>query len=157
MLPDIVVVVDIAQRFLQKILLTAKSAGSELVELIVIGTVRAFQVSILLGMSFVILRQAAAKSGDQFAQFLNLAPWFAAAQEAWPRAVGMASALVSGLGWLPGGIGAAVTGLVADRTSLATALYLLLIPTVIGLGTSLIYTAYQLAFARQIKAAQGKE
>ena len=34
----------------------------------------------------------------------------AAAQEAWPRSIGVASGLVTGLGWLPGGVGASFTG-----------------------------------------------
>jgi FSR family fosmidomycin resistance protein-like MFS transporter len=61
------------------------------------------------------------------------------AQENWPRGVGLASALVMGLGWLPGGIGASFTGLLADQTSLATALHWLVIPPVLGLACVLIY------------------
>jgi FSR family fosmidomycin resistance protein-like MFS transporter len=61
------------------------------------------------------------------------------AQESWPRGVGLASALVMGLGWLPGGIGASFTGLVADQTSLATALHWLVIPPVLGFACVLIY------------------
>ena len=78
----------------------------------------------------------------------------AAAQEAWPHRVGMASALVSGLGWLPGGIGAAFTGFVADRTSLTTALTLLVIPPVVGLICALIYAASQPMIVRQIEPKQ---
>lgn len=61
------------------------------------------------------------------------------AQEAWPRGIGMASALVLGLGWLPGGIGASFTGFLADQTSLQTALQSLVIPPIIGLACILAY------------------
>jgi len=61
------------------------------------------------------------------------------AQESWPRGVGLASALVIGLGWLPGGIGAALTGFVADQTSLSTALGWLIVPPVLGLACALMY------------------
>jgi FSR family fosmidomycin resistance protein-like MFS transporter len=67
----------------------------------------------------------------------------AMAQEAWPQGIGLASALVMGLGWLPGGLGASFTGLVADQTSLAMALRLLVIPPILGLACALIYARYQ--------------
>jgi FSR family fosmidomycin resistance protein-like MFS transporter len=70
------------------------------------------------------------------------------AQEAWPRGVGLASALVIGLGWLPGGIGASFTGLVADRSSLSASLQLLAIPPVAGLACTLLYAAHRRAAAR---------
>jgi FSR family fosmidomycin resistance protein-like MFS transporter len=63
----------------------------------------------------------------------------AVAQETWPRGVGLASALVMGLGWLPGGIGASVTGLLADGTSLSTALDWLVVAPVLGLVFALAY------------------
>jgi fucose permease len=63
----------------------------------------------------------------------------AMAQEAWPRRVGLASALAMGMGWLPGGLGASFTGLVADQTSLATALGWLIIAPALGLVCALIY------------------
>jgi FSR family fosmidomycin resistance protein-like MFS transporter len=78
----------------------------------------------------------------------------AAAQEVWPHRVGMASALVSGLGWLPGGIGAAFTGFVADRTSLTTALTLLVIPPVLGLICVLVYVGSQSLRKRQVEPQQ---
>ncbi len=62
------------------------------------------------------------------------------AQESWPRGVGLASALVMGLGWLPGGIGASFTGFVADQTSLSTALGWLIVPPVLGLACTLTYS-----------------
>jgi FSR family fosmidomycin resistance protein-like MFS transporter len=63
------------------------------------------------------------------------------AQETWPRGVGLASALVMGLGWLPGGIGASFTGFVADQTSLSIALGWLIVAPVLGLGCTLMYAA----------------
>jgi FSR family fosmidomycin resistance protein-like MFS transporter len=61
------------------------------------------------------------------------------AQDSWPRGVGLASALVMGLGWLPGGIGASTTGLIADGSSLTTALLWLVIAPVLGLAFALMY------------------
>jgi FSR family fosmidomycin resistance protein-like MFS transporter len=63
------------------------------------------------------------------------------AQETWPRGVGLASALVMGLGWFPGGIGASFTGFLADQTSLSTALGWLIVPPALGLACTLIYAA----------------
>lgn len=60
------------------------------------------------------------------------------AQSAWPRSVGLVSAMVIGLAWVPGGIGASVTGLVADKYSLETSLNFLLIPPILG-AISLIF------------------
>jgi FSR family fosmidomycin resistance protein-like MFS transporter len=62
------------------------------------------------------------------------------AQETWPRGVGLASALVMGLGWLPGGIGASFTGFMADQTSLSTALGWLIVPPILGLACTLVYS-----------------
>jgi FSR family fosmidomycin resistance protein-like MFS transporter len=61
------------------------------------------------------------------------------AQETWPRGVGLASALVMGLGWLPGGIGAAFTGFLADQTSLSRALGWLIVAPILGLACALMY------------------
>jgi FSR family fosmidomycin resistance protein-like MFS transporter len=61
------------------------------------------------------------------------------AQETWPQGVGLASALVMGLGWLPGGIGASFTGFVADQTSLSWALGWLIVPPALGLACTLMY------------------
>ena len=55
------------------------------------------------------------------------------AQETWPSGVGIASGLVMGLGWLPGGIGASVTGAIADRVSLEWGLRGLVVPPLVGL------------------------
>ncbi|OGO61028.1 MAG: hypothetical protein A2029_17215 [Chloroflexi bacterium RBG_19FT_COMBO_47_9] len=54
------------------------------------------------------------------------------AQSAWPRSVGLVSALVIGLAWVPGGIGASVTGMIADKFSLEFSFNLLLIPPILG-------------------------
>jgi FSR family fosmidomycin resistance protein-like MFS transporter len=61
------------------------------------------------------------------------------AQETWPQGVGLASALVIGLGWLPGGIGASFTGFVADQTSLSRALVWLIVAPALGLACTLMY------------------
>lgn len=54
------------------------------------------------------------------------------AQEAWPRGLAMASGLVMGLGWWPGGLGATFTGWVADQLALDTALKGLVMAPVLG-------------------------
>lgn len=72
-------------------------------------------------------------------------------QEAWPSRIGLASALVMGLGWAPGGLGAWVTGLIADRFSLTTGLESLMLAPLAGVGFTLAYVVWQ----RRTKAAQG--
>ncbi len=54
------------------------------------------------------------------------------AQERWPHATGLAAGLVIGVGGLPAGIGASVTGLIADAWSLNVALQWTIIAPVIG-------------------------
>lgn len=54
------------------------------------------------------------------------------AQERWPHATGVAAGLVMGLGGLPAGIGASVTGLLADTWSLNVALQWTLLAPIIG-------------------------
>jgi FSR family fosmidomycin resistance protein-like MFS transporter len=61
------------------------------------------------------------------------------AQETWPAGVGMASALVLGLGWAPGGLGAWFTGLAADRFSLPIGLQFLIIPPLLGVIATVAY------------------
>lgn len=75
----------------------------------------------------------------------------ALALDAWPRQAGVASGLLMGLGWLPGGLGASLTGMVADRFSLTVGLNLLLVPPVLGLGCILAY-----ALARRFHLRAGK-
>jgi hypothetical protein len=65
------------------------------------------------------------------------------AQETWPQGVGLASALVMGIGWAPGGLGASFTGFVADHYALATGLQLLIFPPLLGLACALGYGALQ--------------
>lgn len=61
------------------------------------------------------------------------------AQEAWPRAVGLASSLAIGFGWLPGGIGAWTVGALADNYSLSVALSTLIAVPVVGLVAAVIF------------------
>jgi MFS family permease len=65
------------------------------------------------------------------------------AQEIWPSRVGLASALVMGLGWAPGGLGASVTGFIADHSTLTTGLQSLALPLLVGIGCTLSYVALQ--------------
>jgi FSR family fosmidomycin resistance protein-like MFS transporter len=67
------------------------------------------------------------------------------AQDAWPAGVGTASGLVMGLGWVPGGLGASLTGYLADRYDLTTALRVLLLPAALGVLSILAYAAVQRA------------
>jgi FSR family fosmidomycin resistance protein-like MFS transporter len=55
------------------------------------------------------------------------------AQEAWPRSVGLASALVMGIGWLPAGLGAWVVGRLADSSTLTDGLRSLAYAPLVGL------------------------
>jgi len=61
------------------------------------------------------------------------------AQDAWPGGVGIASGLVMGLGWLPGGIGASITGSIADRRSLEVGLRWLVAPLLLGMVCMLVF------------------
>ena len=61
------------------------------------------------------------------------------AQEVWPRGVGLASSLVMGLGWAPGGIAASLTGVLADSNSLDYALRWLIVAPVVGLAAILLF------------------
>ncbi len=63
------------------------------------------------------------------------------AQEVWPRGTGFAAGVVMGLGWWPGGIGAYVTGRLADHMGLAPALTFLLIPPLIGAAAMVVFGA----------------
>ena len=54
------------------------------------------------------------------------------AQEVWPRGLALASGLVMGLGWWPGGLGATFTGRLADQLSLEIALEGLVVAPVLG-------------------------
>ena len=63
------------------------------------------------------------------------------AQEALPRGLGVASGLVIGLPWIGGGIGASVTGLLADHFSLRVGLESLVLPAVLSAAGVLAYAA----------------
>jgi FSR family fosmidomycin resistance protein-like MFS transporter len=65
------------------------------------------------------------------------------AQETWPQGIGLASALVMGLGWAPGGLGASFTGFIADHYALSTGLQLLIFPPLLGLACALGYAVLQ--------------
>ncbi len=55
------------------------------------------------------------------------------AQDCWTQRAAVASGLIMGIGWAPGGLGASVTGYLADLSSLDYSLQFLLVPPVIGL------------------------
>ncbi len=54
------------------------------------------------------------------------------AQEVWSKGLAMASGLVMGLGWWPGGLGASFSGWLADRFTLETAMESLVIAPALG-------------------------
>lgn len=54
------------------------------------------------------------------------------AQDCWSQRAAVASGLIMGIGWAPGGLGASYTGYVADTSSLGAGLQLLLIPPIVG-------------------------
>ena len=63
------------------------------------------------------------------------------AQEAWPRSVGFASAMVMGLGWLPAGLGAWAVGHIADGSSLTAGLGSLLFVPLVGVAALGVYAS----------------
>jgi FSR family fosmidomycin resistance protein-like MFS transporter len=65
------------------------------------------------------------------------------AQDAWPSRVGVATALVMGPGWATGGIGASVTGLLADRFSLTMGLQSLILMPLVGVACVVLYVILQ--------------
>jgi FSR family fosmidomycin resistance protein-like MFS transporter len=79
------------------------------------------------------------------------------AQETWPSGVGTASGLVMGLGWVPGGLGASLTGIVADRYSLDAALRLLILPAVLSAVCILAYGWVQRAAPEPRPAEQAAQ
>ena len=78
MLSEVVVVVDISERLVQQSCVAGDSHCPWYIELLVIGAVRAFKVSIFLTMSFMVLSQPTAKARDQLTQLSYLEPGFAA-------------------------------------------------------------------------------
>jgi FSR family fosmidomycin resistance protein-like MFS transporter len=65
------------------------------------------------------------------------------AQEAWPRGPGVASGLVMGLPWVAGGIGASITGLVADRSNLTFALQILAVTAALSAASVIFFGLLQ--------------
>ena len=63
------------------------------------------------------------------------------AQEAMPRGLGFASGIVIGLPWIGAGIGASITGLIADRFSLQVGMESLVLPAVLSAASILAYAA----------------
>jgi FSR family fosmidomycin resistance protein-like MFS transporter len=61
------------------------------------------------------------------------------AQESWASQAGIASGLVMGIGWLPSGLGASLTGFVSDRFSLDVGMRTLLLPAILGAVCVLAY------------------
>jgi len=72
------------------------------------------------------------------------------AQEVWPRGMAMASGLVMGLGWWPGGLGATFTGWVADQMALETALEGLVVAPVLG---ALLMAVFAVALQRRRRSS----
>ena len=70
------------------------------------------------------------------------------AQEAWPRSLGFASAMVMGLGWLPAGLGAWAVGRIADGSTLTDGLRSLTLAPLVGLAAAGVFMA--LARGRRI-------
>jgi hypothetical protein len=75
---DVVVVVDVSQGFVQQRCVAGDSHCPWYIELLVIGAVRAFKVSVFLTMSFMVLSQPTAETSDQLTQLSYLEPGFAA-------------------------------------------------------------------------------
>ncbi len=61
------------------------------------------------------------------------------AHDAWPRRMALASGMVMGIGWAPGGLGASFTGYVADHASLTTSLQFLMVPPLLGTVSIIAY------------------
>ena len=59
--------------------------------------------------------------------------------EAWPHQAGVATGLLMGLGWWPGGLGASLTGYLADSFTLTAALMTLAFVPLLGLACLLAY------------------
>ncbi len=59
--------------------------------------------------------------------------------EAWPHQAGVASGLLMGLGWWPGGLGASLTGILADRHSLTYSLTSLTLIPLLGVACLVVY------------------
>jgi MFS transporter, FSR family, fosmidomycin resistance protein len=71
------------------------------------------------------------------------------AQDAWPDRVGVATSLVIGVGWVTGGIGASVTGYLADKYSLTLGLQFLILAPLVGVLCVIVYALMQRSSTRQ--------
>ena len=65
------------------------------------------------------------------------------AQDTWPDRVGLSTSLVLGVGWVTGGIGAAVTGSLADQYSLSLGLQSLIFAPIVGVLCMIVYVLLQ--------------
>ncbi|MCX6046269.1 MAG: MFS transporter [Chloroflexi bacterium] len=65
------------------------------------------------------------------------------AHDAWPHRMALASGMVMGIGWAPGGLGASFTGYVADHASLTTSLQFLIIPPLLGTLSIIAYRLFE--------------
>ncbi|MEM7531424.1 MAG: MFS transporter [Chloroflexota bacterium] len=67
-------------------------------------------------------------------------------QDCWPRRAAVSAGLIMGTGWAPGGLGAAVTGYMADQSSLTDSLMWLIVPPILGCVFMLLWrVAYRRA------------
>ena len=71
------------------------------------------------------------------------------AQDAWPERVGLSTSLVIGVGWVTGGIGAMVTGYLADQFSLTLGLQSLILAPLVGVLCVIVYVIVQRNNANQ--------
>lgn len=64
------------------------------------------------------------------------------AQDCWPQRAAVASGLIMGIGWAPGGLGSLFTGYLADLTTLTHSLAWLVVPPVLGLGCVVVWRRF---------------
>ena len=64
------------------------------------------------------------------------------AQDCWPQQAAVASGMIMGIGWAPGGLGAWFTGYLADAANLSYSLQFLLAPPVIGLFCMILWRIF---------------
>lgn len=64
------------------------------------------------------------------------------AQDCWPQRAAVASGLIMGIGWAPGGLGASFTGYLADLSTLSYSLGWLVVPPLIGLLCMVVWRQF---------------
>ncbi|MEZ4681801.1 MAG: MFS transporter [Caldilineaceae bacterium] len=64
------------------------------------------------------------------------------AQDCWPQRAAVASGLIMGIGWAPGGLGSLFTGYLADLSTLTYSLAWLVVPPVMGLGCVVVWRRF---------------